>query len=240
MENNVLRIVSLNCCWQKNGFTDVKRNEILKLSPDILLVQECKQDDWLKLNYSDKNGHWYGDGKEAKGNPNKNIGIGIYCDKQFSIDPTLFINNDLSDMRYALPYIVKYQDNEILTLFSVWTKEGYKNFHEPIINSLEYFYEKTNSSIILIGDFNTGSIQGASNAHWYEDLYDTFAKKGFINCASGQEWVPTFFRGNKSWLDDHCFASSDFQEKVISFGIGNYDYWRKYSDHCPIIVDFTF
>jgi len=42
------------------------------LRPDILLVQECKQEDWLKLGFSDKNGHWYGDGKEAKGDPNKN------------------------------------------------------------------------------------------------------------------------------------------------------------------------
>ena len=67
-----MRIVSWNCCWQKGGFTDEKRNEILRLRPDILLVQECKQEDWLKLGFSDKNGHWYGDGKEAKGDPNKN------------------------------------------------------------------------------------------------------------------------------------------------------------------------
>jgi exonuclease III len=74
-----MRIVSWNCCWQKEGFTENKRNEILKLNPDILIVQECKQDDLEKLNYSSGKGHWYGDGKEAQGDPNKRLGIGRCC-----------------------------------------------------------------------------------------------------------------------------------------------------------------
>ena len=35
---------------------------------DILIIQECKQDDWKKISYSDKNGDWYSDGKESRGN----------------------------------------------------------------------------------------------------------------------------------------------------------------------------
>ena len=72
-----MKIISWNCCWQKEGFMDKKQIEILKLNPDILIVQECIQDDWQKLDYSDTNDHYYGDGKKSQGDPNKNLGIGI-------------------------------------------------------------------------------------------------------------------------------------------------------------------
>jgi exonuclease III len=81
-----MRIISWNCCCQKGGFTEEKRDKILKLNPDVLIVQECKQDDWLKLNYTSEKGHWYGDGKESQGDPNKSLGIGIFCNNEYSID----------------------------------------------------------------------------------------------------------------------------------------------------------
>jgi endonuclease/exonuclease/phosphatase family metal-dependent hydrolase len=238
-----MRIVSWNCCWQKEGFTDEKRNEILKLSPDILIVQECKQGDWEKLNYSSEKGHWHGDGKEARGNPNYNHGIGIFCNEKYSVDTSLFKDEDedkvLSKMRYALPYIIKMKDVEILTIFSIWAKKDFENYHIPILNSLEYFYEKTNSPIVLAGDFNTGSQYGnEKNKQYYEFIKKELKTKYLLeNCAMWQDWVPTFVKGDNSYLDDHCFTAIDF--KVISFGIGNYNYWKKYSDHCPIIVDLA-
>jgi hypothetical protein len=163
----------------KKGFTDEKWIEILKLKPDILIVQECKQDDWLKLGYSDKNGDWYGDGKESQEDPNKNLGIGIYCNNKFTIDCSLFRNQDLSNMRYALPYIVKYQEKEILTLFSVWAKSGYEYYHVPILNSLGYFFEKTNSLVAVVGDFNTGSqYNNKQTEQYYEFIkYGNYAMK---------------------------------------------------------------
>ena len=164
----------------------------MKLSPYILIVQECKQDDWLKLGYSDKNGHWYGDGKESGGDPNKNIGIGIYCNKRYSIDCSLFTGHDLSNMRYALPYIIKHNGEEILTLFSIWAKKlGYDYYHVPIFNSLEYFFEKTNSHVCVVGDFNTGSQYGNNVTEKYYEFmknelktkYDlnNFALRNFYN-----------------------------------------------------------
>jgi len=236
-----MRIVSWNCCWQKEGFTDVKRNEILKLNPDILIVQECKQDDWLKLGFSDKNGHWYGDGKESQGNPDKNLGIGIYCDKKYSIDCSLFKGQDLSNMRYALPYIIKYQDKEILTIFSVWAISGYKNYHVPILNSLEYFFKKTKSYVAVIGDFNTGSQYNKENEKNYEFIKNELETKYDLrNCAYfWQELMPTFFvRENEDtecFLNDHCFFEKT--NKVLSFSVGDWRYWWKYSNHIPLIID---
>jgi exonuclease III len=237
-----MRIISWNCCWQKEGFTDEKRNEILKLNPDILIVQECKQDDWQKLNYSEKTGHWYGDGKESQGNPNKNLGIGIFCNNKFSIDCSLFKDLDLSNMRYALPYIIKYKDEEVVTLFSVWAKSGYEYYHVPIFNSLEYFYTKIKSSIVLVGDFNTGSqYNNKKNGQYYENIKRELKTKYHLeNCAFWQEWLPTFHREENEdynfYLDDHCFSLLSSQ--VVSFGMGAWRHWSKYSDHIPLIIDF--
>jgi endonuclease/exonuclease/phosphatase family metal-dependent hydrolase len=93
---------------------------------------------------------------------------------------------------------------------------------------------------IAIGDFNTGSVEGANSAGWYKKLREKFLEKRLYNCAGNQEWAPTFFRGNGSWLDDHCFAAEPLYSNVLAFGMGNTDYWRKFSDHCPIVIDFDF
>lgn len=235
-----MRIVSWNCCWQKDGFTDEKRKEILKLNPDILLVQECKQDDWSKLGFSDNNGHWYGDGKESQGNPNKNLGIGIYCGNNFSIDCSLFKDKDLTNMRYALPYIINYENKEILTIFSVWAKKDFKYFHVPILNSLEYFYKNTNSFVAVIGDFNTGSQYNKETSQYYKFIKNELKTKyQLVNCAFWQEWLPTYHveknNNYEFYLDDHCFFERS--DEVLSFGMGDWRYWRKYSDHVPLIVD---
>jgi exonuclease III len=39
---------------------------------------------------------------------------------------------------------------------------------------------------------------------------------------------------------DYCFASRFFIEKISNVKIGEYEDWVKFSDHCPLIVDFDF
>jgi len=233
-----MRIVSWNC---RNGFTFdttgtfYKPKAISFYNADILVIQECKEDDFNKVknewSLNSSLSDFYIDKEETS-----NLGVAVFSNKyEIARDESFKKEN-----RYVIPYNI-YGAEKPFVLYAVWTKKPPRdsNYLAPVYNVLKEIQESTDP-IIFIGDFNTGSIQGANNACWYEDLYDAFARKGFINCANGQEWVPTFFRGNKSWLDDHCFASADFQDKVISFGIGNYDYWRNYSDHCPIIIDFNF
>ena len=126
--------------------------------------------------------------------------------------------------------ILKIIEDEPFMLMAVWTKKPLDNkssYHTPVYNALDRLKEF--QRVIFIGDFNTGSVQGAGNAHWYEKLNDRFVKDGFYNCAGSQEWIPTFYRGNGFWLDDHCFASNNLQ--TVSFGIGNSGYWTEYSDH---------
>jgi len=42
----------------------------------------------------------------------------------------------------------------------------------------------------------------------------------------------------KTYHIDYCFASDDMMAKLKNFEIGEFDQWKKYSDHAPIIVEF--
>jgi endonuclease/exonuclease/phosphatase family metal-dependent hydrolase len=222
-----MRIVSWN---SRYGFTREKAEAIEVFAANILIIQECVKTDFDREKSNWLSHDFYCDDKDS------NLGIAIFSKKYvITRDVKIFDEGN----RYVVPYIISGADNPF-TLYSVWTKKPFdkdSNYLTPVYKALDNL-PSSPKLIIFIGDFNTGSIQGAFNAHWYEDLCYAFSKKDFINCVGNQEWLPTFFKGYKSWLDDHCFASSDFQ--IISFGIGNYNYWRQFSDHCPIIVDFNF
>lgn len=221
-----MKIVSWNC---KCGFTKEKAKDIEVYGADVLVIQECRQTDFDQEKSEWTSHDFYCDEEDSK------LGVAVFSKKYVITRDDKTFNKE---NRYVIPYNITGTEKPF-ALYSVWTKKPDKasNYHTSVYNVLKELPLPA-EQIIFIGDFNTGSIQGTSNANWYEGLYREFAMKDFMNCANGQEWVPTFFRGNNSWLDDHCFASTDFQ--VISFGIGNFDYWRKYSDHCPIIIDFDF
>ena len=248
MENKTLRIVSWNC---KCGFDEKKPEIINKLNADILVIPECREMDKDSMDKFGFDNIWYGDHEEAKYksgeiNKIKDLGIGVFWKNGITVNEMTewkeLKNN--SNFRYLVPYKVE-GNFETFTLIVVWTKAKGITGEKDILEytqkahaAIDYYGKKDllKNKVIFIGDFNTGSIKGASNASRYEDLVRAFIKKDFKNCADGQEWVPTFFKGSNSWLDDHCFASNDIE--VISFGIGNSDFWRKYSDHSPIIIDF--
>jgi len=240
-----MRIISWNSCFEKNGFTDEKRHEILKLNPDILIVQECRRYDWLKLNYSDKNGHWHSDGKWLWGDINRELGIGIYCNKKYSIDRSLLRGKDLSDTRYALPYVIKYQDKEILTLFSVWANPWYENPGVWNINSTNYPSLKSLNWSVYFHNFtrNTDGPYKDEFEEWWCESPKKAKNEYFIKNFDFflQEWLPVYYKkedGNFIFLlDEDCFFE-DINEE-LSFGVGNWEHWDTHSTHMPLIIDIN-
>jgi len=43
---------------------------------------------------------------------------------------------------------------------------------------------------------------------------------------------------DKPYHIDYCFVSGDMIEKLKSVEIGDFDYWTRFSDHVPVMVDF--
>ncbi|MGK4567782.1 hypothetical protein [Flavobacterium sp. 3HN19-14] len=115
-----------------------------------------------------------------------------------------------------------------------------------------HFYESilSDEKIILIGDFNSNTIWDRPRREGnHSTVVEKLGKLGilstyhkFYNQEQGKEMHPTLFmyrNREKPYHLDYCFASSDFMAKLVNVEVGSYDEWTKYSDHKPLIVDFT-
>jgi endonuclease/exonuclease/phosphatase family metal-dependent hydrolase len=247
-----MKIVSWNCKaispYNKEGFTEEKARYIEKFNADIYVIQECTNYDVDKLKNFKKTGIWYGDDVDSK------YGIGIFSDK-FIIN-LLDIHN--SEFRYIVPYKVICENIEFV-LCAVWTKDKDKDnkkleYTEQTWKAINFEKYGTllNSSVMLIGDFN-------SNNYWeneyrrkkvpsHNDIINKLKEYGiesayhkFYNCKDGNENDPTLLwqmNINKKFHIDYCFVSSNFKLKNVE--VVNIKEWEetKYSDHCPLIIEF--
>ncbi|GHV43677.1 hypothetical protein AGMMS49546_25980 [Spirochaetia bacterium] len=226
-----MKIVSWNCCWQKGGFTPQKQDKILALSPDILVVQECKKEDWERLGYTKKRGSWYGDGLEAAGDSKKNLGIGVFWKDPYSVQCMPEFD---AKFRYVVPYCVT-GGKKSFTLFAVWTK-GEPVAHEQNLYKALKYYGPFKDNTIVIGDYNVGSCERKENR--YDELKEKMRGVSLSNCAHDQEKEPTSI-WNKEWYqNDYCFASEDLARNA-KFEIIKDEVVQNLSDHYPISVEFN-
>jgi exonuclease III len=238
-----MKIVSWNCHL---GFDGEKPQIIKEFNADILVIPECREIDMDKSGYDKKHRDWYGDHKEAINNlgeinEKNDLGVGVFWKEGITI--TSLDKN--SDFRYVIPY--KVQGNfESFTLFGVWTKSskfGLYAYDKNVIQAVNASEYKTlfNENAVLIGDYNTFANKDNGRL---DDLQKELSQ--MINCTQGTEFhlKPTFFIEKYGYgIDDFCFASKDIKSKYkIDVNIPNdwdeKNYWKGFSDHCPIIVDF--
>jgi len=265
MKNNALRIVSWNCHY---GFYGEKTKVLKEYDADILVIPECREMDMEESGYVEKYRDWWGDHKEAtdnSGNVNKknDLGVGVFWKDGITVTQlpqwkeTLSKNNDF---RYLIPYKVE-GNFELFTLIAVWTKNKM-----DVCDPLDYV-QKAHAAVdhyksiglldglvILIGDFNSNSIW--DNCYRKEYNHSALVKKlkqmEIKDCSGSFEKYNTYYyyynSKEYSVVDDYCFASAKMY-KSAKFSVPDSDKWisengkkrwRGLSDHCPIIIDFTF
>jgi len=206
------------------------------------VIQECENAE--KIVFPDTQPtdvYWYSDGGK------KGIGLFSFSDYRFTLK-----NEFESKFRYIIPVEVS-SSGQSFTLMAVWAMNNKENRLARYIGqvwlAIQHYEHLLEESVILIGDLN-------SNKIWdYKDRVgnhsDVVKKLETFNICSlyhllynqpqGGEKHPTLFMNRKierPYHVDYCFASSDFIEKVNSFQIGSFTEWSKYSDHCPLIIDF--
>jgi endonuclease/exonuclease/phosphatase family metal-dependent hydrolase len=247
-----MKIVSWNCKavppYDKEGFTKEKADYIGKYHADIYVIQECTNYDIEHLNDFKKNSVWYGDNLDSK------YGIGIFSDT-FSVE---LLGEHNPEYRYVVPYKVSNGSSQF-TLFAVWTKDKNKNnekveYTEQTWGAINFDgYKKfLEGPVMLTGDFN-------SNNYWDKEYtgkklpsHNDIIKKlkgyniesayhKYYNCENGNEKDPTLLWQmdiNKKYHIDYCFVSDNFKIKIVS--ITDLTEWSKikYSDHCPLIIEF--
>ena len=230
--------------WNCNGALRNKFHLLDKFDGDILVIQECENPSETKdSNYKNwaENHLWIGD--------SKNKGIGIFAKKNIKLSQ-LSWSNTYKDhtVKYFLPFTV----NEKITFLGIWThKNNSPNF--GYIGQLWKYIQINKSKLensILIGDFNSNKKWDEWDRWWnHSDVVRELSEIGlvslyhhFTNEEQGKESNPTFYLQkniNKPYHIDYCFAPKNLAKDILDLKVGDFNDWKTYSDHTPIIIEIN-
>jgi len=221
-----------------------KKDHILELDPDLLIIQECenpaKQGTWQEFS----NYIWVGD--------NNNKGLGVFSRNDCNVKLIEEVKNDVC--RYVLPVKVTSNGQEIIVI-AVWamndTLDRKKRYIAQVYTAVKYYNNLFDDDTIVLGDFNWNHIWDISpdgplygnladtrdilNNNGIFSLYHKLRKEKF-----GKELVPTFYmykKRNRGYHIDYIFAHKDMINNIIDFWVGKYEKWIEYSDHMPLFFE---
>lgn len=217
---------------------------ILAHEPDILIVPECEHPDKLKFDDGVKKPTdmlWFGS------NPNKGLGIFSYSNFTFRL-----MRNHNPHLKMIVPIAVKGGSLDF-TLYAVWANNPADpdgQYVEQVWKALLHYDKKLRSKqTMLAGDFNSNTIWDRKYREGnHSNVVKRLEEKGIFSCyhlhhrqIQGKEAHPTFYlyrHKDKPYHLDYCFASADMADKIMSVEIGDYEYWKAYSDHVPVMVTY--
>jgi exodeoxyribonuclease-3 len=222
-----------------------KAEFILTYQPDILIVPECEHPDKLQFNsHTQKPADvlWFGT------NPNKGLGIFTYTGFKLKL-----LKTHDPELRMIVPVSVKSKQLK-LTLYAVWANnpgDPDGQYCTQVWKAIHHYDRSiTNRQTILIGDFNSNTIWDKPRREGnHSTIVERLEKKGIYSAyhrhfkqIQGKEQHPTLYmyrHKDKPYHIDYCFVSEDLADKLQSVEIGDYDFWKQYSDHVPVIVTFN-
>ncbi len=222
-----------------------KADFILTQKPDILIIPECEHPDKLLFKAGTKKPTdtlWFGT------NQNKGLAIFSYCDFRFKV-----LDEHNQDLQMIIPISVTGGELDF-NLFAIWANNPNDpdgQYVEQIWKAIHHYdHLLTNKQTVLAGDFNSNTIWDRkyragnhSNVVKYleeKSIYSSYHL--YHNQTQGMEQHPTLYlyrHKDKPYHIDYCFISSDLVDKLQSVEIGDYDFWKQYSDHVPVIVTFN-
>lgn len=237
-----MKVITWNC----NMAFRKKAEVILACKPDILIIPECEHPDKLVFNkeaFKPTDILWFGS--------NHNKGLAIFSYSKFRFKTTDIHNEKL---RMIIPIEVTNGGFDF-NLFAIWAynpldPEGH--YVEQVYKAVLYYDDLlTDKQTLLVGDFNSNAIWDKKHrVNNHTKVVKLLEDKGILSLyhlhhkqVQGKELHPTYYmyrHKNRPYHIDYCFASADFAQHLQSVEIGEYDFWIKYSDHVPVIVEFDF
>lgn len=222
-----------------------KAHAILTHKPDILVIPECEHPEKLIFNEDIPNPNdtlWFGN------NRNKGLAIFSYSNLRFKV---LDVHNE--NLRMIIPVQVTGEGFEF-NLFAVWAynpNDMDGRYIEQVRKAIiHYDALLSNQSTIMIGDFNSNTIWDKKHkASNHSSVVKLLEGKGIFSLyhlyqkqVQGKEQHPTYYmyrHSHRPYHIDYCFASADFVSRLKAVEIGDFSYWKTYSDHSPLIVEFN-
>lgn len=224
-----MRVVTWNC----NQNFKAKFELILKLNPNLLVVQECE---YLPRDYFPNSKYlWIGKNKK------KGLGILIF-NGVGSISP-----------KYDENYIEFLPINsDFGSLLGVWAfnhraKKYGSNVKGHILDALQKYEPllSDENTIGVVGDFNNSIVWDKPRSSLtFKKAIEKFKTFGMYSVyhksrgeTFGNETKATLYltkKKEKTYHIDYMFT-----RKIGTVDIGDYDDWIKYSDHMPLVVNLT-
>jgi exonuclease III len=235
-----MRIITWNCnmCFRK------KAELVLKYEPDILVIPECEEPGKLQFPSAlpaPRDVLWFGS------NQHKGLGIFSYGNCRLKLK-----RNHQPRYRTIVPILVSKGEIQF-TLYAIWAHnpddpEG--RYITQVWKAIHYYKRHIHKNqTLLIGDFNSNTIWDRPRRKGnHSDVVAHLQRRGIHSTyhhhfkqLQGSEQHPTLYmyrHKDKPYHIDYCFASEDLLQKLQSVEIGEYAFWKQYSDHVPVIVTF--
>lgn len=222
----MFEVVSWNC---NQKFSKKYMN--LKQDLDVYVIQECERASIPT--FKEYTNHWCG--------INQNKGLSVFTKERSKLS-SKYLH---SKFKYALPIELKQ-----IRILAVWFFNHRVRADEPFesgyfVDALNFYKEWLVDSKykLIIGDFNNSAVWDSDykkNNSWREikdclgnigmnSTYHSFVKEDF-----GSESMNTFYlhKNNKNaYHIDYIFKD---ESVYSSCAIGDYEYFKKASDHVPI------
>jgi hypothetical protein len=221
-----------------------KAEQILNQGPDLMIIPECEHPDNIFFGLFDQKPTdtiWRGD--------NRNKGLGIFSFGNYKLKLLDIYNPNI---KMVLPLLVTGTASEF-NLIAIWANNKTDpdgQYVEQVWKAIKFYDTLISENKTLIaGDFNSNVIWDKKHRIGnHSDVVNSLKAKGIqsvyhyhLNQDQGKEIDPTLFLQRnqiKSYHIDYCFASQDFIDRLQNVEVGSYSNWIKYSDHCPLTVDF--
>lgn len=230
-----MRIVSWNC----NGALRNKLEVLTSLNADVYIIQECENP--LSHNskvYQQWAGNFLWEGE------NKSRGLGVFAKKALKLER---IEIDAQGLQLFIPFKL----NHNLQVLAVWTKQansptfGYIGQLWKYLQNYKHVFSNDHS--LIMGDFNSNTCWDLWDRWWnHSDVVKELAEIGLVSAyhelcgeLQGAETQATFFmyrKPEKPYHIDYAFLPKPklLDAKLI---LGDSNYWLKYSDHVPLVLD---
>jgi endonuclease/exonuclease/phosphatase family metal-dependent hydrolase len=227
-----MKIVTWNC----NMAFGRKRDLIMALDPDILILQEVSKKDIEETKADFK--HWVGT------NPHKGLAIIAFGEHEYRLSD-LYTDD--------LPWFIPLEIADLnLHILGVWAhvKNPQLRYVRVIHAAIEHYQSFIHSApTIIAGDFNSNTIWDklhAESSHTplvaklnafglksvYHEVHDEEQGKELLNTQY------MYRHRDKGYHIDYMFIPSQFVGE-ITLRIGEPDEWLLVSDHMPLIAEIS-
>lgn len=235
-----MKIITWNC----QGAYRRKSHMITELQPDIAIIQECERPEKLIFPHkvtTPNTGLWFGDAK-------KGIGVFSYSHYQFRLSECY-----LPSIRHCVPLEVYGEHSfNMVVIWAMNDPQRLFSYAGQIYLALrEYRTFIKARDTVLIGDFNSNSIWDRKSPRPtnHSEIVSDLHREGIVSLyheyydeLQGKETTKTLYMCRnlaRGYHVDYCFAPKTWFKNMLSIQVGNYETWSNYSDHCPLIANFS-